>query len=295
MKTLTKAIAIKAFLTLALLLALCSLPASAQQNFLTQTTLSAAIAGQYLGPGSTGNVPAPTLITVASATGIVGILPNLGVTASQPTGNTNLYIDREQMRVTAVNGTALTVVRGVNGTVATPHSNGAMVLAGQARFFYVMDPGSIATPGSSGSFVSNVPCILNNVVVSPWVNVRTGGQWYCNANSLVWTPGFNNPMLPLGASQSTVASVAGATNVGGPVFKVSGANAITSWTFTGNQNIGVAGAATVNSQTAQFCIIPTGAYTTTATNNIGAATTAVVGIMQCWQWNGPDGKWYPSR
>ena len=275
-----------------MLLAAFAFATPAQQNFLGQTTLSAAVPGQYLGPGSTGHVPAPTLITVASATGIVGLQPNLSVTANVVNASTNLYIDREQMRVIAVNGTALTVVRGVNGTVATPHSNGAMVLFGNARFFYVMDPGSIATPGSAGSTVSNVPCILANVVVSPWVNIRTGAQWYCNPNSLVWTPGFNNPALPLGASNATVASVAGATNVGGPVFKVSGTNAITSWTFTGNQNIGIAGAATANSQTAQFCIIPTGLFTTTATNNIGVAYTAVVGQMSCWQWNGPDAKWY---
>jgi hypothetical protein len=286
----------KAFATLALLIALCSLPASAQQNFLTQTTLSAAVAGQYLGPGSTGNVPAPTLITVASATNINGILPNLGVTASQPVGNTNLFIDREQMRVTAVNGTQLTVVRGVNGTVATPHATGAMVLAGQSRFFYVQDPGGLGSQGPGGAPISNVPCILNNVVVSPWVNIRTGAQWICNPTSLVWTPSFNNPLLPLGASFATVASVAGAQPIPGPVSKISGTNAITSFTFTGNGMIGLNGAATANTQVGgQFCIIPTGIYTTTATNNIGAATTAVVGIIQCWYWNGPDAKWYPTR
>src|SRR6267154_66719 len=281
---------------LAVLLVLSCVTASAQQNFLTQTTLSAAIAGQYLGPGSTGNAPAPTLITVSSATGIIGISPNLGITASQPLGNTNLFIDREQMRVTAVNGTALTVVRGVNGTVATPHSTGAMVLAGQSRFLYVQDPGGLGSSGPGGSPSSNVPCIMNNVVVSPWVNIRTGAQWICNPTSLVWTPSFNNPLLPTGASFSTVASVAGAQPIPGPVSKISGTNAITSFTFAGNGDIGINGAATANTQAgAEFCIIPTGAYTTTATNNIGAATTAVVGIMQCWYWNGPDAKWYPTR
>lgn len=288
MKTLQK------LFSLAVLLALGAIPAFGQQNFLGQTTLSAAIPGQYLGPGSTGNVPAPTIITVTSATSIVGANPNLAITASQPNFQTQLFIDRELMTVINVSGTALTVVRGAGGTVATPHSNGAMVLFGQPRFFYSMDPGAVAGNGPGVSPISNIPCILNNVVVSPWVNIRTGAQWYCNANSLVWTPGFNNPALPLGASQATVASVAGATNVGGPVFKISGTNAITSWTFTGNQNIGVAGAATANSQTAQFCVIPTGLFTYTATNNIGAAGTAVVGVLQCWQWNGPDAKWYPT-
>lgn len=294
----------KLIVVLAILLA-CVAPTFAQQNALGQTTLSAAIAGQYLGPGSTGNVPAPTIITVAAITAngqtITGIGPVLAITAAQASVSTNLFVDREQMRVTFVNGTtcpcALTVVRGVNGTVATPHSNGAMVLFGPGRFFYVQDPGALGPPGATGSSLSNVPCILNNVVVTPWVNIRTGYQWYCNPNSLVWTPGFNNPMLPLGASFATTASVAGATNIAGPVTKISGTNAITSWTFTGNGAVGVAGsgtAATTNSQTSQFCVIPTGLFTYTATNNIGAAGTAVVGVLQCWQWNGPDGKWYPT-
>src|SRR5271167_1634327 len=79
---------------LSALLLLACFSASAQQNFLGQTTLSAAVAGQYLGPGSTGNVPAPTLITVASATGIVGASPNLSVTASQPNFQSAIFVDR---------------------------------------------------------------------------------------------------------------------------------------------------------------------------------------------------------
>lgn len=279
-----------AILATALLAFACVLPA--QQNYLGQTTLSAAIAGQYLGPGSTGNVPAPTIITVTSATSIVGANPNLSITAGQPNFQTELYVDREAMLVTAVNGTALTVVRGVAGTVATPHATGAMVLFGQPRYFYTQDPGGLGSPGGTG-YISNVPCVLANVVVSPWVNIRSGAQWYCNPTTLTWQPGFNNPLLPMGSSFSTVASAAGAQAIPGPVSKISGTNAITSFTFAGNGVIGLNGAATVNSSGgAEFCIIPTGAFTTTATNNIGAATTAIVGVEQCWVWNGGDGKWY---
>jgi hypothetical protein len=277
------------FATLALALLALAAALPAQQNYLGQTTLSAVVNGQYLGPGPTGNVPAPTLIQVASSTGMYGLNPNLGITASQP-NQTYLYIDREQMKVTAVNGTALTVVRGVNGTSATPHASGAMVLFGPQRFFYTFDPGGTPTVQS---LISNVPCVLNNVIVSPWVNIRSGFQWVCNPSTLVWTPGFNTPGQNTGGSFATVASVAGTTQINGPVFKVSGANAITAWGLTTNaatSNVGLNTGA--SSSGGQFCIIPTGAFTTTATNNIGSASTAVVGQIQCWVWNGTDSKFY---
>jgi hypothetical protein len=268
---------------------------AAQQNYLTQTTLSAAIPGSIVGQGTTSTppgIPAPTLAQVTSATSIVGANPNLGTTASQP-NQTEIYVDKELMLVTAVNGTSLSVVRGVQGTAVTPHAAGAMVLAGRPYWFYNFDPGSTPTVQS---LISNAPCVLNNVVVSPWVNIRSGAQWICNPTSLVWTPGFNNSGLSTGASFSTVASVAGVQPIPGPVSKISGTNAITSFTFAGNGAIGLNGAATANSSAGgQFCIIPTGIYTTVAGNNIGAATTAIVGVIQCWTWNGPDGKWYPSH
>ena len=277
------------YLLMAVLMLCAPFIASAQQNYLTQTTLTASVAGNVIGQGTTPLSPAPVLIQVASATGIVGINPNLGVTASQP-NQTALYIDREEMYVIAVNGTTLTVVRGVNGTPASPHLTGAMVLAGKPFWFYAFDPGgTTAVPG----YISNTTCVLNNVVVSPWVNVRSGAQWICNPTSLTWQPGFNNPLLPMGASFATVASAA-ALAVPGPVFKVSGTATITSFTFAGNGAIGLNGNATANTQAGgEFCIIPTGVFLTTAGNNIGSSEAgAVVGSMQCWIWNGPDGKWY---
>lgn len=277
---------IKLFALFAVLAAL-AITTPAQQNFLTQTTLSAAVAGQYLGPGPTGNVPAPTLIQVASATGIVGLNPNLGITASQP-NQTYLYVGREQMRVTAVNGTALTVVRGVNGTVAVPHPSGDMVLFGPARFFYVNDPGAI--PGTGGG-ISGVACTAANVIVSPWLNIRTGGQWLCSSVTGTWVPGWNNMGQDNLMATVTVASVAGTTVPSGPLFSVTGTNAIVNWGIP----LGFNGTA---SGGGCFVTIPSsGVWTWTAAGNIAVAgtVTAANNVPITWCWNAATSKWIPSR
>lgn len=280
MKTLTKLFAV-----LAVLSGL-ALTASAQQNFLGQTTLAAAVQGQYLGSVSGANVPAPTLIQVASATGIVGINPNLGITASQP-NQTYLYIGREEMRVTAVNGTALTVVRGVNGTVATPHPSGDMVLFGPARFFYVNDPGGIV--GANGG-ISGVACTPANVIVSPWLNVRTGAQWLCSSVTGTWVPGWNNYGQDNFAPTASVASVAGTTVPSGPLFTMTGTNAIVNFGIP----IGFNGTA---SGGGCFTAIPTGIWTWTAAGNIATAGTVTAGnsVPVTFCWNALTQKWVPSR
>jgi len=284
-KTLKK-IAFGLFLAL-VALALPSL-SQAQQNYLIQTTLTAAVPA----PASL-NLAAPVPysgVSVASSTGISGILGNQTATINQQT-SWQIYVDRELMQVVQVNGNVLQVQRGVGGTVATAHASGAMVLAGRAYWFNVSDPGVSSTPQGTNA-PANSPCVLANVIASPWVNVRSGNQWVCNPNSLTWQAGFGSPYIAQNSAMATVASVAGATNVSFPTIKISGTNAITSWTFTGNGAIGVCGVATANSCMTSFSVIPTGTWTTTATNNIGAVISAVVGQVQVWNWNAVDGKWY---
>jgi hypothetical protein len=76
--------------------------------------------------------------------------------------------------------------------------------------------------------------------------------------------------------------VAGATLPSGPLFHVTGTNAITDWTIP----IGFTGGT--------FCIIPDGAYTTTATNKIALASTGVVSKVQCWTYEAKLAKFFPS-
>jgi hypothetical protein len=83
------------------------------------TTLSAAVA------------LTDTVVNVTSATGITA--PNYQV--GDPTkgisgGVVYLFVDQELMKVTGVNGTVISVVRGELGSTASAHNNAAVVMAG---------------------------------------------------------------------------------------------------------------------------------------------------------------------
>lgn len=271
-------------LSLLLLVLAFAAPSHAQQATLVQTTLSSAVAGQLLGAGVLNIAnPPPQLVQLTSVTGILGLNPNLNVTASQPQ-QFGIYVDRELMAVTAVNGTTLTVVRGYSGTVATPHQLGAMVLYGQLRLFYPNDPGG--TGGFGG--VGGASCTTANVLVTPWLNYRTGAQWLCSTITSTWVPGFNNPLVPGSSVTNTaVASAAGVVLPSGPLFHVTGALAITGFTIPVGCNATTRGGCA-------FTIIPDGAFTWTAAGNISIAGTAVVGVALTFIWDASTQKWIPS-
>lgn len=131
-----------------------SVSASAQ-SLIANTTLSAAVSDSK---GQT--------LVVASATGISA--PAL---TPQPL-RTYLYIDREALQVTAVNGTTLTVSRGQLHTVAAPHVNAAPV--------FVMPSNLLAL----FSIIPNGSCTRGNEIALPRIEPVTGtvsdclgGQW----------------------------------------------------------------------------------------------------------------------
>lgn len=128
------------------------------QTVLTNTTLSQAVTGTSV-----------RLFNLTSAT---------GVTAPSPTNNTLatfLIVDSEEVSVTAVSGTSITVVRGVGGTSAHTHASGAVV--------FVL-PAYLAT-----SFTGQIPtgsCTRTNLLAVPVITVTSGvatisdclgGQW----------------------------------------------------------------------------------------------------------------------
>ncbi len=237
------------------ILGLLAFSAYGQQNSILQTSLSAAITAQQ------------TSFRVAVATGIVAPSYSAGIAGSM------LYVvdpgqtAGEAMTVTGVSSTTISVSR--TGTVRA-HVSGAMVLVATApNWFYTVDP--------SGA------CTLAQTYVTPWVNINTGAQWKCSSQTLSWVPSWGAPgdSQLLTATQYTVPS--GAAVIGGPlIYTDTGTNAATSFTMsTGWNGQG-------------FCVIPGGAFTGTATNNIEKAFTAVADRVLCFKYNAKTASFSPS-
>lgn len=177
-------------------------------------------------------------------------------------------IQGELMSVRAVNTSTnrVTVVRGPG--VVTAHASGArVVIAPVANAFQTSNP--------QGA------CTAANTQYTPWINTTTGEQWICSTVSNVWVPGFARRQNAVGVT-ATVASAAGFITPSGPLFTMSGTAAITGIT----QPVGYAGG--------QFCVMPSGAFTTTTANNIAIASTAVVGRILCFDYNPTTDKFHPS-
>lgn len=93
-------------------------------------------------------------ITVASTSGL--------------TSGTRLFIDRELLTVVSLGvGTAVNVLRGVDGTSGAAHASSSVVTIGRADQFYQSDP--IGAPPAA-------------IPVSPYINVITGAVWFAQGD-----------------------------------------------------------------------------------------------------------------
>lgn len=203
-------------------------------------------------------------ITVASATGIVA--PSLNFMQKLYVINPG-NIKGELMTVTGVNGTTISVAR--LDQFRTAFVSGAMVLvaaldASLGVAFHERDP----NPGDANS------------AYTPWVNVVTGYQWLYSTVLGCWVPGFNNP-LPKQPT-AVVASAAGLITPSGPLFHVSGTAAVTGFNLPVGFNSG------------SIFVIPDGAFTWTAANNIALAGQGVVKKVVEFVYDFNSGLFYPS-
>jgi hypothetical protein len=225
---------------------------------LTQTTLSAAI------------TPAQNTLKVASTTGI-----------SAPTNNfvQMLYIldpgtcRGELVTVSAVDTTNNLVTVARLQQFKQNHLSGALV---------IINP--IDSQLGSGGFVEFDPLsVPPKTPIYTWiVNVVTGSQWLYSSVTGTWVPGFNNNQQPI-APTVAVASVAGVITPSGPLFHVTGTNAITGFTRPNGFTSGI------------ITIIPDAVFTwTTGDGSLGVAGTAVVAKALTFTYDWIAAKWYPS-
>jgi hypothetical protein len=234
------------------------------QTALTATKLAAAV------------TTSANIVRVSSATGILA--GNL-LFIEDGTGGGSGAGSSEAMLVESISGTVATVVRGYYGSIANAHISGALVITGTPNQFYAVEP--------SGA------CTATSQPVTPYINVKSGNQWLCSTVTGSWVPGFFNTAAPAGVT-TAVASVAGATNPSGPLFHVTGALAITAWGSSTTVGLAAGGGSATDVLGANFCIIPDGAFTTTATNNIALASTAVVNKLLCFTFDQTNKKYVPS-
>lgn len=202
-----------------------------------------------------------TQVCVASATGIST------PTISSP--GTMFFVDSAEAMQVVGAGASSTCFMVDRHWGAAGHNSGAILLLGPPNQFYGKDP------------KVNETCVLATTYVTPFVNIVTGDQWLCSTVTGTWVAGWQNKTVPAQPT-TAVASAAGQVTPSGPLFHITGTAAITGFLLPLGFNYG------------GFCVIPDGAFTTTTANNIAAASTGVVSVLDCWTYDAHTGKFYPQ-
>jgi hypothetical protein len=171
----------------------------AGQTTLTQTTLTVAV-----------NSATTTIVTVASATNIVA--PN-NQGSSNSTLNSltqiDLYADGELMQVTGVNGTNISILRGMSGTLAVQHASGAVVWSGPAASFNRIDPSGVCNVNPNSPFGALAP------YVTPYINITDGRLFRCDSVTGMWFPALTTGSI-------TPVATSAAIQTAGQTFTVPG-------------------------------------------------------------------------
>ena len=127
------------------------------------------------------------LTSVTPNTGAQGVL-GLNLGAFQ----TVIYVDKEAMGVVSVNGTAVVVQRGIDGTRQSAHTTGALVWFGAPTYFSLN-----ADPAGT--------CIAANEVALPRFFELTGNGWTCpgaGPRNGQWTLQYPAPSTGLSVDNS---------------------------------------------------------------------------------------------
>jgi hypothetical protein len=140
--------------------------AAAQSNFISQTSLTAAMTATQ------------NYALVASATGLATTRV--------------IKVDDELMTIkTTYNGSALNVPVTRDGAKKSAHISGAMVLGGRPDWFQTYDPFGACTAAAQYAY--------------PWVNTSNGHEWLCGLLN-TWIPGFQNTSTAQGISPAVASA-----------------------------------------------------------------------------------------
>ena len=251
------------------------------QTALTQTTLAAAVTSGPSGGASGITGSYQTTISLTSATGVQNAQNGQPITFA--------YVDQELFGILQpITGstTIFNVLRAQQGTKASPHASGAMVL------IQVITPQFGGFTGSGGFQPVDPPingnCTAASTLVTPWVNVISSAQWLCSTITNTWVPGFQNGLAEVGGGQMqpTAAVVNAATILPtGPLFHLTGAGAYATITLPVGFSRGC------------ITIIQDAVDTWTAAGNIISASTSTqtVGEMVTFCYDPSTTKFYPSH
>lgn len=151
------------------------------QTILNSTTLNGAV---------TQNQTTVTLtsVTVNILNGAAAFSPAIAV------GQELVVADAgglEAMIINAINGTVLTVQRGVGNTRQMAHATGGVVFVGASNSFYSGPPGSGSgtAPGSA--------CTRSQLRFLPWVDLTAGLIWSCGSQGTPTTASTWSAVNPM--------------------------------------------------------------------------------------------------
>jgi hypothetical protein len=177
----------------------------------------------------------------------------------------------ELMTVSAVPASGVVQVSRLS-EFKQPHVSGAIVLIQAVDpllepCFIAFDPNTVPRVTPPQTFL---------------LDIINGNQWLYSSVTGTWVPGFNNTSAPL-ACTAAVASVAGVITPSGPLFHVTGTNAITGFTRPTGFTSG------------SITTIPDNAFTwTTGDGSLAVGGTAVVGKALTFTYDWNAGTWQPS-
>lgn len=184
---------------------------SLAQTTVTQTTFSSAVALP------TQTAPA-RVVVVASASGI--------------SAGSELFADEEAMLVTAVNGTQITVQRGVDGSTVGPHTTTVAVYAGPASgvtgspFVFIDPPVGTCTLANElySLRINTISGRIWQCTNSTWMNVIDSYAWVGPGNCAYSTSGGTLTAPTFGAAGNTALGLINASGVGIPVYQIATTN-----------------------------------------------------------------------